>query len=111
YTIPAGWHVAYSAPATGLLPELHENPEVFVPQRFTGPDGPRRAAGLLAFGRGAHSCAGRGFAEAITLLAAAAVLDSHRIDLLTTQRPAVLRYLPVRTPSGPVHARIHRQVR
>ncbi|MGF6881755.1 cytochrome P450 [Nocardia sp. GP40] len=111
YTIPAGWHVAYSAPATGLLSELWGgDPEAFAPHRFTGPQGPRRTAALLAFGRGAHSCAGRGFAEAITLLAAAAVLADHRIDLLTSQRPTVARYQPVRTPTGPVHARIHRQV-
>ncbi|MBF6137774.1 cytochrome P450 [Nocardia otitidiscaviarum] len=110
YTIPAGWHVAYSAPATGLLPDLHENPETFAPQRFTGLYGPRQAAGLLAFGRGAHACAGRGFAAAVTLVAVAAVLAAHRVDLLTAQRPAVLRYQPVRTPAGPVHARIHRQV-
>ncbi|MFJ9370533.1 cytochrome P450 [Nocardia sp. NPDC101769] len=110
YTIPVGWHVAYSAPATGLLPELYEHPELFAAHRFTDLNGPRRAAGLLAFGRGAHSCAGRGFAEAITLLAAAAVLAAHRIDLLTTGRPAIARYQPVRTPAGPVHARIHRQV-
>ena len=107
--IPAGWRVAYSAPATGLLPELYDDPHTFTPGRFTGPQGAPRAGALLGFGRGAHSCAGRGFAEAVTLLAAAAVLASHHIDLLDSRRPAVARYHPVRVPAGSVAAGLHRQ--
>ncbi|WP_327116921.1 cytochrome P450 [Nocardia sp. NBC_01730] len=111
YTIPAGWHVAYSAPATHLLPELFTDPEAFHPQRFCGPDGARRAAGLLAFGRGAHACAGRGFAEATTLLLVAVVLAGYRIDLDPRQRPKVERFQPVRAPAGSVHARVRQVVR
>ncbi|MGW4368102.1 cytochrome P450 [Nocardia takedensis] len=107
--IPAGWRVAYSAPATGLLPQLYENPDHFDPGRFTGPQGVSRAGALLGFGRGAHSCAGRGFAEAVTLLAAAAVLADHRIELLDPRRPAVARFHPVRVPAGSVDAVLHRQ--
>lgn len=106
YTVPAEWHVAYSAPATHLLPELFDDPRAFRPQRFCGPAGARSAAGLLAFGRGAHACAGRGLAEAVTLLLAAVVLDGHRIDLVAGQRPHVARFQPVRAPAGSVRARI-----
>ncbi|MBF6340822.1 cytochrome P450 [Nocardia abscessus] len=106
YTVPAGWHVAYSAPATHLLPELFAEPEAFRPQRFCGPEGARSAAGLLAFGRGAHACAGRGLAEAVTLLLAAVVLAGHRIDLVAGHRPRIARFQPVRAPAGSVQARI-----
>ncbi|MFD4406583.1 cytochrome P450 [Nocardia sp. NPDC058499] len=106
YTVPVGWHVAYSAPATHQLPELFTDPHTFDPQRFCGPAGARRAGGLLAFGRGAHACAGRGFAEASTLLMAAAAFAGHRITLAAPQRPRVARFQPVRTPAGPVHATV-----
>lgn len=105
YLVPAGWHVAYSAPATHLLPQEYPDPEAFCPQRFRSAEGRRRAAGLLAFGRGPHACAGRGFAEATTLLLAAAVLAEHWIDL-SARRPEVGRFQPVRAPAGPVEARI-----
>ncbi|WP_067885370.1 cytochrome P450 [Nocardia vaccinii] len=110
FTIPTGWHVAYSAPTTHLLPELFTEPEAFRPQRFCGPDGSRGEPELLAFGRGAHACAGRSFAEASTLLLAAVVLAEHRIDLNPDSRPQVAKFQPVRTPDGPVHARVHRAV-
>lgn len=71
----------------------------------------RRAAGLLAFGRGAHACAGRGFAEATTLLLVAVVLAGYRIDLDPRQRPKVERFQPVRAPAGSVHARVRQVVR
>ncbi|WP_249645452.1 cytochrome P450 [Nocardia sputi] len=80
--------------------------EAFRPQRFCGPEGARSAAGLLAFGRGAHACAGRGLAEAVTLLLAAVVLAGHRIDLVAGQRPQIARFQPVRAPAGSVQARI-----
>lgn len=108
YDAPAGCHVAYSAPATHLLPELFTDPESFHPERFLGQAGARQAAALLAFGRGAHSCLGRGFAEATTLLLAAAVLAEHRLNL-DTGLPEVARFQPVRVPAGSVHARVRRR--
>lgn len=107
YRIPPGWHVAYSAPATHRLPQLFANPKLFDPQRFCGTSGARAAAGLLAFGRGAHACAGRALAEATTILLAAAVLAEHRIELAAPAgRPAVGRFAPVRTPAEPTHAHV-----
>ncbi|WP_280505415.1 cytochrome P450 [Nocardia farcinica] len=111
FDIPAGWYVAYSAPATHRLAEVAgPDSDRLDPERFIGSAGARRAGGLLSFGRGAHACAGRELAETATLLLAATVLAAHRITLERAERPTVARWQPVRTPAGPVHAQIHRQV-
>ncbi|RBO85291.1 cytochrome P450 [Nocardia puris] len=109
YDIPAGWQVAYSAPATHHLVEVAgPDPDRLDPDRFTGPAAARRASGLLSFGRGAHACAGRELAETATLLLAATVLADHHVTLERAERPTVARWQPVRTPAGPVHAQIRR---
>lgn len=109
FDIPAGWLVAYSAPATHRLAEVAgPDPDRLDPDRFTGPAGARRAGGLLSFGRGSHACAGRELAETATLLLAATVLAEHHITLERAERPTVARWQPVRTPAGPVRAQIHR---
>lgn len=99
FTVPAGWHVAYSPSANHTDPGCFSDPLRFCPERFAA--GGHSTAALLAFGGGVHACLGKPLAELMTLACAVSVLARWRIRL-PQGRPHHVRYLPVKTPRRPV---------
>lgn len=99
--VPAGWHAAYSPAANHLLPEFFDDPYHFRPHRFAGVEAPH-ASSLYTFGRGAHACPGKPFAEMLVTLVVSQVVKRFRLSL-TDEAPASARYWPVRIPDAPVH--------
>lgn len=99
FTVPAGWHVAYSPSANHFDPGCFSDPLQFRPERFAA--GGHSTAALLAFGGGVHACLGKPLAELMTLACAVSVLARWRIRL-PQGRPHHVRYLPVKAPRRPV---------
>ncbi|MCX4094566.1 cytochrome P450 [Nocardia sp. alder85J] len=101
FTVPEDTLLAYSPAANHLLPHRWPAPHRFDLRRHLHAGG---RSDLLTFGRGAHACLGREFAETMTLAMLAVVLAGHRISVDTT--PAKVRYLPVKAPCEPIKARV-----
>lgn len=100
YTIPAGWHVAYSPSANHFDMALFTEPFTFWPERRTS-----EPTMLLTFGRGAHACVGKHFAELIVLATVSALLARWRISL-PAGRPRGVRHLPAKAPDHSVPIRL-----
>ncbi|KAA6212017.1 cytochrome P450 [Streptomyces albofaciens JCM 4342] len=88
--VPAGITLAYSPYLMHRLPELHDEPQRFLPERWANGFDWRRAPGMLPFGAGAHQCIGDGFAVTEATLALATITARWRLEAVPgrTVRPA-----------------------
>jgi cytochrome P450 len=80
YRVPAGSFVAVTQWATHRHPRFWPDPERFDPTRFTAErEAERHPYAYFPFGRGPRACIGSHFAMLESVIAAAAVLQRHRI--------------------------------
>ena len=92
YSIPAGTHVSYSSWASHRLPDVFEDPDRFIPGRFT----PEARAALprgayVPFGGGSRICIGKRFGLLVVKVTATLLLQrmrprlqaGHRLEIAT----------------------------
>ena len=80
--VPAGAYVAYCSWASHRLPDVFEDPDAFVPERFS----PERKAGLpkgsyVPFGAGSRTCIGMRFGQLEIKAVATLLLQRFRPQL------------------------------
>jgi cytochrome P450 len=82
HTVPAGAFVNYSPWVSHRLPDVFEQPALFMPERFT----PERKAALprgayVPFGAGSRICIGKRFAQTVVKTVSTMLLQRFRLDL------------------------------
>ncbi len=82
-SVPAGAPVNYSSWASHRLPDVWDDPEAFVPERFA----PEAKAALpkgayVPFGGGSRTCIGMRFGQMEIRAIATMVLQRHRLELV-----------------------------
>jgi cytochrome P450 len=109
YSIPRGTLVLYSPYVTHRLPELWNNPDAFVPERFA----PERLAALLRhtyipFGAGPRQCIGNHFALMEAQLILAMIAQRYRLRLAPGAHVEVQPALTLRPRYG-LHMTLQRR--
>jgi len=98
--VPAGAYVAYCSWASHRLPDVFEDPESFVPERFS-PD--RKAAlpkgAYVPFGAGSRTCIGMRFGQLEIKAVATMLLQRFRPELPAGHSLHV-RQMPTLSPDG-----------
>ena len=98
-TVPAGVHVAYSSWASHRLPQVFEDPEAFMPERFKGPNRARLPKGAyVPFGGGSRTCIGMRFAQLEIKTIATLLLQQFRPQLRAGYRLSI-RQMPTLSPA------------
>jgi steroid delta-isomerase-like uncharacterized protein len=87
YAIPAGALVAISPYLIHRHPDLWEEPERFLPERFLSGDPLTGSCRYLPFGHGPRHCAGKSFATLEMPLALAAIYSEFELTLTTGRVP------------------------
>jgi cytochrome P450 len=98
--VPAGAYVNYSSWASHRLPDVFEDPEAFVPERFTRE---RKAAlprgAYVPFGGGSRICIGKRFGQMEVKTVATLALQRFRPELIPGSTMTV-RQMPTLSPKG-----------
>jgi cytochrome P450 len=82
HRVPAGTHVMYSSLVSHRLPDVFENPDAFVPERFAPAARKLLPKGAyIPFGGGQRICIGKRFGQLVVKTVAATVLRRFRLDL------------------------------
>ncbi len=106
YTVPAGAYVNYCSWASHRLPEVFEDPEAFVPERF---ERERKVAlprgAYIPFGGGSRICIGKRFGQTEVKLVAAMALARVRFERLPG-RTMTVRQMPTLSPDGGLEMRV-----
>jgi cytochrome P450 len=100
FRIPAGVHVIHSSWVTHRLPEVFENPEAFIPERFTAQR--RRQippGGYIPFGGGQRICIGKRFGQLVVKAAATTVLRRFHCELRPGYELRISK-VPTLSPEG-----------
>ena len=99
-TVPAGAYVNYSSWASHRLPQVFEDPEAFVPERF---ERSRKTAlprgAYIPFGGGSRICIGKRFGQTEVKALATAILRRFRLELVPGHR-LTIRQMPTLSPEG-----------
>jgi cytochrome P450 len=100
YRVPAGVDVIHSSWVSHRLPDVFENPEAFVPERF-GPEARRAlpAGAYIPFGGGQRVCIGKRFGALVVKSAAATILQRFTLELKPGYELRVAK-LPTLSPEG-----------
>jgi cytochrome P450 len=98
--VPAGAYVAYCSWASHRLPDVFEDPDAFVPERFS----PRRKAALakgayVPFGAGSRTCIGMRFGQ-LEIKAVATLLLQRFGPELPRGHSLHVRQMPTLSPDG-----------
>ena len=100
HTVKAGSYVSYCSWASHRLPQVFEDPEAFVPERFTRE---RKAAlprgAYVPFGGGQRICIGKRFGQTEVKAIATAILQRFRLELVPGKAMHV-RQMPTLSPDG-----------
>jgi len=106
HEVPAGAYVNYCSWASHRLPRVFEDPDAFVPERFTRE---RKAAlprgAYVPFGSGSRICIGKRFGQTEVKLVAAMALQRFRLELEPGQKVTV-RQMPTLGPKGGLPMRV-----
>ena len=100
YRIPAGTHIVHSSWVTHHLPDVFDQPESFVPERFT----PEARLGLppgayIPFGGGSRICIGKRFGQLVVKAVATILLRHLRPELAPRHRMRIAK-VPTLSPAG-----------
>jgi cytochrome P450 len=100
YRIPTGTHIVHSSWVTHHLPDVFEDPEQFVPERFT-PEARRtvRPGAYIPFGGGSRVCIGKRFGQLVVKAVATVVLQRLRPELPRGHRLRIAK-VPTLSPAG-----------
>jgi cytochrome P450 len=111
YRVPEGWQVFYCIVGTHHLPEVHDDPLRFDPDRFHWPRDKqaRQECALAGFGGGAHSCLGKELARLEVKAMLALLLRDYEIEILAPQ-PIAMDHFPSLHPRAPVTSRLRRRI-
>jgi cytochrome P450 len=98
HRVPRGTYVAYSSWASHRLPDVFEEPEAFLPERFS----PERRARLpkgayVPFGAGSRTCIGMRFGQMEVKAVISLLLQRFRLELLPG-RTMSIRQMPTLSP-------------
>ena len=105
-TVPAGAYVNYCSWASHRLPEVFEDPEAFVPERFTRERKTALPRGAyVPFGGGSRICIGKRFGQTEVKLVATMALQRLRFEALPGRRMTV-RQMPTLSPDGGLEMRV-----
>ena len=100
HEVPAGAYVNYSSWASHRLPQVFEDPEAFVPERF---ERARKTAlprgAYVPFGGGSRICIGKRFGQTEVKALATAITGRFRLELLPG-RAMTIRQMPTLSPEG-----------
>ncbi len=106
--IPAGSFIFVSAYINHRLPAYWENPEAFMPERFSPEQAKQRPAyAYFPFGGGQRICIGNHFAEMEAVIILAMTLRKFHLSLIPGQSIEVTPKLTLRSKSG-IHMNINR---
>ncbi len=106
HRVPAGVHIIHSSWVTHRLPDVFEDPEAFIPERFE-PEARRRlpAGAYIPFGGGQRICIGKRFGQLVVKAVATVVLQRFRCDLRPGYELRVGK-LPTLSPEGGLPVRV-----
>ncbi|MDQ3730235.1 MAG: cytochrome P450 [Actinomycetota bacterium] len=100
HTVKAGSYVHYCSWASHRLPQVFEDPDAFVPERFTRE---RKAAlprgAYIPFGGGSRICIGKRFGQTEVKAITTAILQRFRLELVPG-RAMHVRQMPTLSPEG-----------
>lgn len=100
HTVKAGSYVSYCSWASHRLPQVFEDPEAFVPERFTKERKTALPRGAyVPFGGGSRICIGKRFGQTEVKALATAILQRFRLELVPGQTMTV-RQMPTLSPDG-----------
>jgi len=104
--VPAGAFVNYCSWASHRLPDVFEDPESFIPERFS----PERKAALpkgayVPFGGGSRTCIGMRFGQMEVKAVTTLILQRFRPELLPG-RTMTVRQMPTLSPRGGLEMRV-----
>ncbi|XP_050397894.2 1,25-dihydroxyvitamin D(3) 24-hydroxylase, mitochondrial [Patella vulgata] len=107
YRIPKGIEIILSNQRLAKNPDIFDDPESYVPERWLrNVDGARQrpipAMALLPFGFGPRNCVGRRFAEQEMYLAAIQILQRSEVDLEEDSEDMIVEYTTFITTKHPI---------
>jgi cytochrome P450 len=104
--VPAGAYVNYCSYASHRLPHVFEDPDAFVPERFTKERKTALPRGAyVPFGSGSRICIGKRFGQTEVKLVTAMALQRFDFELLPEHEMTV-RQMPTLGPKGGLPMRI-----
>ena len=95
YHVPKGYGVMYSYPAAHRDPSVFPDPDVFLPQRWSGVNKNDRDK-MFGFGSGPHACIGRKLMWDVLLTVGRKFIE--KFDWDHPQYPPEVKSLPVSRP-------------
>jgi cytochrome P450 len=100
HTVPAGVAVNYCSWASHRLPDVFEDPDAFIPERFAPEARARLPKGAyVPFGGGSRTCIGMRFGLMEARVIAATVLRRFRLELPSNHELSI-RQMPTLSPRG-----------
>jgi cytochrome P450 len=106
HTVPAGAHVNYCSWASHRLPEVFDDPEAFIPERFERELKTALPRGAyVPFGGGSRICIGKRFGQTEVKLVAAMAHQRLRFERLPG-RTMTIRQMPTLSPDGGLEMRV-----
>jgi cytochrome P450 len=100
HTVKAGSYVSYCSWASHRLPRVFDDPEAFVPERFTRERKTALPRGAyVPFGGGSRICIGKRFGQTEVKAIATAILQRFRLELKPGSSMTV-RQMPTLSPDG-----------
>ena len=100
HEVKAGSYVNYCSWASHRLPHVFEDPEAFVPERFTRERKTALPRGAyIPFGGGTRICIGKRFGQTEVKAIATAILQRYRLELIPG-RTMHVRQMPTLSPEG-----------
>lgn len=106
HEVPEGAYVNYCSWASHRLPHVFEEPDDFIPERFTRERKTALPRGAyVPFGSGSRICIGKRFGQTEVKLVSAMVLQRFRAELLPGHRVTV-RQMPTLGPKGGLPMRV-----
>jgi cytochrome P450 len=106
HEVPAGAYVNYCSWASHRLPHVFEDPEAFVPERFTRERKTALPRGAyVPFGGGSRICVGKRFGQTEVKLVTAMLLQRFECELLPGHEMTV-RQMPTLGPRGGLPMRV-----
>jgi sterol 14-demethylase len=106
YLLPKGCRVMLSTTVTHRLPELYDDPDRFLPDRYL--QTPKAVHQLIGFGGGVHRCLGMHFAHLEMQVLVTRLLQALDLELVNPD-PQPVRGLRARWPQSPCRVRYRKR--
>lgn len=106
YLLPRGSRVMLSTTVTHRLPELYDDPDKFLPDRYL--ENPKAVHQLIGFGGGMHRCLGMHFAHLEMQVLITRLLQAFDLELVNPD-PQYVRGLRGRWPQSPCRVRYRKR--